>query len=192
MAKHTTSSGAQRYRTEEGAPCVDVKVDNVEHLFDNRDPAPFRQRDLDPALVEYLRDAAEDLSGHRLIRLVVWLAKPCAPKEIEEAMRSHFRDEIERIRRRRRGQRRAGQIALVIAIALVVALLALAQLVSTVVPGSIGAGLKEGLTISSWVVMWRPIEVLIYDWIPRRQERKVLTKILEAPISVRTGGPSVA
>jgi hypothetical protein len=28
----------------------------MEQLFDNRDPAPFGDRDLDPALVEYLLD----------------------------------------------------------------------------------------------------------------------------------------
>ena len=63
------------------------------------------------------------------------------------------------------------------------------QLVARVVPGSLGAGLKEGLVISSWVVMWRPVEVLIYDWIPVRHERKVVTKLLAAQIQVRVGKP---
>jgi len=45
--------------------------------------------------------------------------------------------------------------------------------------------------IASWVVMWRPVDVLIYDWIPTRHERRVATKLLEAPIEVRVGpGPA--
>ena len=72
---------------------------------------------------------------------------------------------------------------------MVVALLMLAQLVASVVPGSLGAGLKEGLVISSWVVMWRPVEVLIYDWIPARHERLVASKLLEAMIETRIGKP---
>ena len=43
--------------------------------------------------------------------------------------------------------------------------------------------------ISSWVVMWRPVEVLIYDWIPARHERQVASKLLEASIEVRIGTP---
>lgn len=30
-----------RYRVEDGAHCVDVRLTAVEQLFDNRDPAPF-------------------------------------------------------------------------------------------------------------------------------------------------------
>jgi len=104
-----------RYRLEDGEACIDVRVGTFQHLFDNRDPAPFRERALDPGLSEYLVDSAEDL---------------------------------------------------------------------------LGAGLKEGLVISSWVVMWRPVEILIYDWIPIRHERRVASKLLEAPIDVRVGsGP---
>lgn len=43
-----------RYRFEGTTPCVDVRAQRVEHLFDNRDPAPFRARDLDPDLASYL------------------------------------------------------------------------------------------------------------------------------------------
>lgn len=38
------------------------------HLFDNRDPAPFRRRDLDPGLVEYLVDAGYDVAAAERIR----------------------------------------------------------------------------------------------------------------------------
>ena len=168
-------------------PCVDVKINNIEQLFDNRDPAPFRERDLDPGLAEYLRDAAEDLAEARAYRIVFWLERPCPPGEIEQAFHAHFADVLERIRRERRRRRRTGQAALSLAVVLVFVLLSLAQLVGNLVPGTLGIGLREGLVISSWVVMWRPIEVLIYDWIPVRRERRVLSKLLEASIDVRIG-----
>jgi len=183
-------NSASRYRLEEGVPCVDVKINNIEQLFDNRDPAPFRERDLDPGLAEYLRDAAEDLAVARTYRIVFWLENPCPPGEIEQACHSHFADVLERIRRDRRRGRRTGQVALSLAVVLVIGLLSIAQLVANLVPGALGIGLKEGLVISSWVVMWRPIEVLIYDWIPVRHERRVLSKLLMASIDVRMGRPA--
>jgi hypothetical protein len=183
---------ATRYRVESGVPCVDVRVDKVQQLFDNRDPAPFLARDLDPNLVDYLRDSAEDLLGADTVRVVFWLENPCTSGEIEEPYRAHFAFLLEQIRRRRNRHRRAGEITLLLAFILLAALQSVARLISTTVNGPIGAGLSEGLVIMSWVVMWRPVEVLFYDWIPVRHERKVITKLLQAPIDVRTGvGPNV-
>jgi len=180
-----------RYRIENGEPCIDIKINSIEQMFDNRDPAPFRDRDLDPDLAEYLLDAGEDLAGADRVRVVFWVDKPCTPTEVEQAVHAHFNDVISRIRRTRRRRRRTGQVTLVLALILVVALLALSQIIANLVPGSLGTGLKEGLVISSWVAMWRPVETLIYDWIPTRHERKVAEKLLEAPIEIRIGkGPA--
>lgn len=180
-----------RYRTEQGEPCVDVRVGHVEQLFDHRDPAPFRGRDLDPGLVEYLFDAGEDLARHPSFRVVVWLETPCArPEEIETAVHAHFQYVLDRNRRRHREQRRLGRIALVLAAVLVAALLSLAQLIAAAFPGSLGIGLREGVVILCWVMLWRPIELLLYDGIPVRRERAIVSKLLAAPIDIRIGkGP---
>jgi hypothetical protein len=180
----------ERYRIETGEPVVDLKLPSIENIFDNRDPAPFRERDLDPDLVEYLVAAAEDLAGRKL-RIVFWLDKPCQPSEVEPAFHAHFAYELERIDRVRKRNRRTGQIALVFAVVLIIALMALAQLLGSLVQNTIGAGLKEGLMISCWVLMWRPVEVLVYDWIPWRRERRVFRMLLAAQIDVRSGkGPT--
>jgi hypothetical protein len=187
-----SQSERDRYRTENDVHVIDVRVGSIEQLFDNRDPAPFRERDLDPDLVEYLLAASEDLAPLGRFRLVFWLEKPCQPGEIEEACRAHFEYEIDRLDRTRRRLRRSGQLALVIALLIITVLLSLSQLVARLMPGQLGAGLKEGLVISSWVVMWRPVEVLIYDGIPWRRERRVMRRVLEAPIEIRAGkGPEV-
>ncbi len=181
-----------RYRLENGQPCVDIRITRIEQLFDNRDPAPFRERDLDPDLVEYVLAAGEDLAPHDAFRMVFWLTTPCQPGEIEAAFHAHFEYELDRLDRRRRRQRRSGVVALVLAVGLLVALLSLAQLVASLIAGSVGAALREGLVIASWVVMWRPVEVLIYDGIPVRRERRVIQRLLAAPIDIRTGaGPDV-
>jgi hypothetical protein len=181
-----------RYRVEDGESIVDIKLASVERVFDNRDPAPFRERNLDPQLVEYLVGAAEDLVSHERFRIIFWLEQPCPPGEIEVPYRAHFEYELERIDRVRRRQRRAGWIALALAIVSIVVLVSLSELVARLIAGSIGAGLKEGLVISGWVLMWRPIEVLVYDSIPWRRARHVLRRLVAMPIEVRAGkGPTI-
>jgi hypothetical protein len=178
---------ASRYRIENDEPIVDVRVPSVERLFDNRDPAPFRDRDLDPSLVEYLIDSGEDLVGSERVRIVFWLEKPCEPGEIEAAFHAHFEDELDRLRRKRRRQLRTGWIALAIAVVSIVGLIALGELVTRVIGGTLGAGLKEGLVISGWVLMWKPVEVLVYESIPWRRQRRVICTLLAAAIEMRTG-----
>lgn len=181
-----------RYRLEEGKPCVDVRIASLDHLFDNRDPAPFRERDLDPALVEYLQAISHDLPGRDGFRIVFWLERTCQPGVVEAAYRAHFEHALGRLDHRRRRARRAGQIALLFGAGLIILLMSLSQLAVEAVPGSLGAALREGLVISSWVVLWRPVELLIYDWIPVWDERRIMRRLLAAPLDVRAGhGPEV-
>ena len=115
-------SDTSRYRSEDGVPCIDIKLQTVEQIFDNRDPAPFRERDLDPDLADLLLDAGEDLVGEDTFKVMFWLDKPCPAGEIETAFRAHFEYTIERLRRARRRRRRAGLVSLAIGVVLVIAL----------------------------------------------------------------------
>src|SRR6185312_1848732 len=116
---HHGMSEKSRYRQEEGEHVVDVRVANIEQLFDNRDPAPFRERDLDPDLADYLFDAGEDLAEEPRFRIVFWLDTPCRPGEIDDALHAHFEALIERNKRERKRRRRIGQLTLVLSIILV-------------------------------------------------------------------------
>lgn len=174
-----------RYREEDGRSCVDVRVPTIENLFDRRDPAPFRERDLDPGLSAYLFDSTEDLISHGPPRLVFWLEKPCTVEEIEEPLRAHFNYELERHVRKRHRELREGSVTLVLAFALIALFISASQFVGARLTGTLGIALKEALIISGWVLLWRPVEVLLYDGIPWRRRRRVLRNLLAAPIDVR-------
>ncbi len=170
---------------------IDIRIGAVEQLFDNRDPAPFRERDLDPDLVEYLIDAAEDLAPSGPFRIVFWFTGPKPPEDVAPAFRAHFEYELERLERHRRRQRRTGTVALILGAGLLVALLSVAQLLARFPGGSVREAIREGLVILSWVALWRPVDTLIYDWLPVRRQRRLMTCLHSAPIDVRTGkGPT--
>lgn len=176
-----------RYRIEEGVPCIDVGVQNIERLLDRRDPAPFRDRDLDPGLVDYLVEAAEDLGSHVRLRVVFWLREEAPSHELEAAYRAHFEDMLHGIERRNQQRLRIGTSALVVGLVLLVLLFSLAQLIERTVTGPVGRALAEGAVILSWIVLWRPVDVLLFDWIPVRQERRVVRKLFTADLQVRAG-----
>lgn len=173
-----------RARTLNGEAILEVRVTTVERIFDNRDPAPFRERALDPDFVEYLVEGGRDRAAGP-IRIVVWLAQPCAPRDVEQAVQAHFELALERTQRRRREQLRSGWMALAVAATAMVVLMGLGELVANHVAGTLGSGIREALVISGWVLMWRPIEILIYDGIPWRRERRVLRALRDARVDVR-------
>jgi hypothetical protein len=47
----------------------------------------------------------------------------------------------------------------------------------------------EGLVIISWVTMWRPIDTLVFDWVPLRRSRRLIQRLHDAPSEVREGRP---
>ena len=182
-------TGQPRYRIEGGRTCIDIKVRQSAQLFDSRDPAPFRERDLDQAAVEYLLSAAEEIPRKQPLQIVVTLseepAPPLAPAAIVEAVHAHFAFEREQIDRRLREHVRRGQKFLGVGLAVLVVFLSLAELTVSLPEWHVREILREGLVIAGWVALWRPLEVLLYDWWPLVDERQQIDRILQTPVLIR-------
>ena len=177
-----------RYRVEDGRYCIDISLKSSRQLFDGRDPAPFRERDLDERAVEYLVAAVEELPRRATIKLVFWFSDEPAPllpdAMLIDAVRAHFRYEEQRLDRQIRQHIRRGQLFLLVGATVLVLFLTLAELTTAVPPGRIRQILREGLVITAWVAMWRPLEVLLYDWWPIVQERRLRQRLRDVPIEV--------
>lgn len=185
-----------RYRVEDGRFCIDIRLRSARQLFDGRDPAPFRERDLEDRAVEYLVGAVEELPRDAPVKLVFWISdEPAASlpdATIVEAVRAHFEYEVVRLDRRIRHHMRQGQRFLLFGLAVLVIFLTLAQLTSGMNPSHLRQIVREGLVITGWVALWRPIEVLLYDWWPIVEERRTHRRLREAPIEVRHEADALA
>ncbi len=185
-----------RYRSENGVPCIDIRLRTSRQLFDGRDPAPFRERDLDPDAVEYLSGAVQELPAKSPMKIVIWISEepqPEMPAEtLIEAVRAHFAYEEERLDRQIRQHLRQGQLFLLVGLFVLVAFLSLAEATTLIPLDHVRQILREGLVITGWVAMWRPLEVLLYDWWPLVRERARVRRMVKVPLSVRhERGPPV-
>jgi hypothetical protein len=178
-----------RYRIEEGRSCIDIRVKHTSQLFDGRDPAPFRDRDLDEDAVEYLLTAAPEIPRKQPIQIVITISEEAQPTlgqdVIADAVRGHFAYEREQIERRLREHVRRGHVILAVGLAALVLCLSLAEFTASLPPGHTREILREGLVITGWVAMWRPLDVLLYDWWPLIDERRQVDRILKAPVLIR-------
>jgi hypothetical protein len=56
---------------------------------------------------------------------------------------------------------------------------------SNVAPGSFGDVLTQGLTIVGWVSLWRPVEILLYEWWPLWREVRVYDYIQRMDVAIQ-------
>lgn len=178
-----------RYRSENGRSCIDLNIRHSQQLFDGRDPAPFHERDLDDEAVAYLLGAAQEIPRKLPLAIVVTISEEPEPRlaadVIVKAMRGHFVYAGEQVERRLREHLRRGQMILGVGLVVLVLFLTLAQLTASLTAGPLREILREGLVITGWVAMWRPLEILLYDWWPLVDERRQVRRILDAPVSIR-------
>jgi len=188
----TTDPGAIPYRVEGGRTCIDIRVRDVQQLFDTRDPAPFRERDLDEDAVEYIVAAAEEIPTRHPLKIVLTFdavsPQALSAPDIVLAIHAHFQRELHQVQRRIRNQRQVGQAALGFGLIALVLCLSLAQFTQQLPQSAVRDILREGLIIIGWVAMWRPMESLLFDWWPLAQQRRRVARLLDAEIQVSPAG----
>lgn len=187
-----------RYRVEDGKSCIDIRLRCARQLFDLRDPAPFRERDLDPAAVEHLLTSVREIGLRVPVKINLHIADtdeaPLPHPVIAEAIRAHFRHERDVVQRAIAQNFRHGRQLFFIGLAVLAVFLTLSRVGADLLArfGLASEILREGLIITGWVAMWRPAEVLLYDWWPLFEQRRFIEKLIESEIEVDIVAMSVA
>ncbi len=178
------------YRIESGDTLIEIRLQSVRQLFHTLDPAPFREKDLDEDAAAYLVEACNEAGSRRPLRLVVHLPEPEAQSEatrtLAEAINNYFAYRERQQRKELITLLRYGAVSLTIGLLFLVACLVLRRALiehPLMVDQSI---VDEGLLILGWVAMWRPIEVLLYDWWPFARRRSILRRLAVIPVEVRS------
>jgi len=179
-----------RYKHEKENIIVEVGVKNSRQLFNERDPAPFRERDLDPQFVTYLVSAVEEFPLRTKMKLRILTSenedlKPESTLAIRDAVRAYFHYESMLAKARLRKRLRTARVFSLIGLVTLVACLSLAQTIETLelAPGITNIA-SVSLVIIGWVAMWHPIEALLYDWWPIREQRQYFDKIASLDVDV--------
>jgi len=165
---------------------IEVHVTDLAMLFNPVDPAPLRERDLDPRIEDFIVQARRELPRDASVSLLIRadrLDGGPQPEEISDAVRGFFAGRARASRQRLRQLLRSGRPRLALGLPVLVGFTGVAQLIATHVVSTFGQALHEGLAIGGWVAMWRPLEVFLYDWWPIRADARRFDRL--ATMSVR-------
>ncbi len=169
---------------------LEVRVGELKQMLDAMDPAPFRERDLDPKAEEYIVDWSREISPDRPFGLIVHLSRQPATLEdvgvLRQALREFFAQRALTTRRQLRHLLRIGRKSLLIGLVVLAVAMILGELLAGLVGRyDYGAILGHSLLIGGWVALWRPLEILLYDWWPIRAQAQLYERLSAILVRLR-------
>lgn len=167
-----------------GGP-VQVRVASVEQLFSPMDPSPLSDRSLHPEVADWIEEWAEELDPRQPLDLEIHVEDgrlDGREAAIAAAIQSHFDYRTWQLSRALHKLLREGRISLVIGLVALTGFTTASRIIGESTNPAIDI-LHEGLAVLGWVSMWKPTEILLYDWWPIRRERRACRRIAEATIS---------
>ena len=180
-----------RYKSVEGKHWIEVRVKDSQRLFDHRDPAPFREKELDERFVEYIYSSAREFSITTPLKIIIYIeeneSESVTSATIREAIQSHFSYQIELQAGNLKQFWKRAQFFLLIGILVLIVCLGSAQsLTVPLKPGLIGI-FRDGLIIFGWVSVWKPIEVILFDWYPPFERLRFYKKMRLTEMDIQFG-----
>jgi len=168
-----------------------LRMLRIEHLFEDPHPDPFAPEledyDVRPGL-ERMVSAVQRAKRKASVRVTVELP----PEVVTPDLEARARRALSRECRRRislldddlDGVRRVGIRALVWGLLFVVVLNGLVGAIGNAEPGTIEDAVSTALQTASWVVLWFPINLLVYDRLYYRRDRRAYRKLRDLPLRV--------
>jgi hypothetical protein len=168
---------------------IELRLRDASQLFNTLDPFPFREKDLAADAEDYIVEWAGDLPKDAPITIVIHLQEPGAAEnpasDLATAIGSWFSGKARAETRALRELFRDGRLALAIGLVLLALCLFLSWLLTQEREGPFVRIFQESFIIVGWVVIWRPAEMFLYDWLPILRRRRLYRRLAEARVEVR-------
>ncbi len=167
---------------------LELRVRELQQLFNSLDPAPFLNKDLDRSVEAFIENWALSLPPDGRLHLTIHVEQLDSPQAASElmadAIHNYYHYKANLVRGELRQLLRQARTSLLIGLVFVSVCLFGADLIGNHGSGTGATIARESLTIIGWVAMWRPIQMLLYDWWPLRGRIQVFENLRFARVSL--------
>lgn len=178
----------QKHPIVDGKPCLEIEIQFARQLFDERDPAPFRQKDLDDDAVEYLITSMQEISVEKVGKLFIYITDDLdaslTKEDIIQAFHKYFKYQSELTEQKIKTILTIGFKSLLIGLTFLVGATTASLLLKSDTESFLNKFLKEGLLLLGWVSMWKPINTFLYEWWPYAEIKQIHEKLSQIEIVV--------
>lgn len=168
---------------------IEVKLRNLNQLFNSMDPSPFHEKDLDDKAEQFIVSWAMEYPLHEPVVLIVHLEEPPpvgnAVSILDEAVHHFFAYRSQIKRSELRDLLARGRVSLIIGLVFLGVCIAVSRGVNQFGSSALLGIVQESLLIGGWVAMWRPLEIFLYDWWPLRRMRRLYDKLSQMEVRVQ-------
>lgn len=170
-----------------------LPLERVDQLIEPCADSPFLKRRLRAEAEEFIVEHATAIPRKAPVKLVVLLPLGANPEtdSIVEAVHQHFtfrRVEAEKAFRR---TLRFGWRSLLIGLAFLSLALGLVGIVKRYLPsGNLSTVIEIGLAVLAWVALWRPGELLLYEWYPFKRDARLFRRLEQADLQIAVRRPA--
>lgn len=173
-----------------------VRLDEqtVHDYFNHHDPAPLYKRQLGHEFEQYIYNSLLTSSRHTIIRYQV-ICLDYADKRfvapVSQAIRNHFNLK-KSLKEKEFAIFRKRTFRLLIASLVIVLLFqGVLSYVAGLIDDRMSGAMHNTLDVFSWVILWKPLDRLIFYWNPFKKDIHLLDRLANAEISVLEKGKSI-
>lgn len=188
-------AGKHPYRRENDHWVVDVALSDIRLLFSVLDPSPIREKDLDPSTEAYIVGAMREVGSGRAPVKIVFHVPPEQFASLDspghvDSIHNYFSYAAWAEAQALGQMGRTAWASLLIGLAFLTLCLVAREFILPAA-GVLSPVFQEGLLIIGWVAMWRPLELILYDWWPIWRRRRLYQRLAAIPISFVPQGASI-
>lgn len=166
-----------------------VRLDEqtVHDYFNHHDPAPLYKRQLGHEFEQYIYNSLLTSKRNAIIKYQV-ICLDYADKRfvapVTQAIRSHFNlKKFLKVEEFKKFKRRTFRL-LVASLVIVLSLQALLPYLIEGMDDRMAGSLHNVVDVFSWVIMWKPIDRLIFYWNPFKKDIHLLDRLANAEVTV--------
>ncbi|WNY26991.1 hypothetical protein MsAm2_07740 [Methanolapillus ohkumae] len=180
----------QKSREDKNLEIIELELNSADQIYNNMDPSPFYERELNNNADQYIFSAVEEVPLRKKMLLVIYarIDKELTEKKenvVKDAIHMHFERKAKSLERQmRKKTKTVGYSTILGFIFLGFCLAASYWLTVNAGDNSFSQVLGQGLAVIGWVVLWNPVEYLVFDrWEPRKEIR-LCKKISKTDIEI--------
>jgi hypothetical protein len=171
-----------------------LQLERIDQLIEPSANSPFLKRRLKEDAEGFIVESATALPRKAAAKLVVLLPEDevIEAATVADAVHQHFT--CRRVEAEKELSRTLvwGWRSLLIGLVFLSLVIALAEGIRRFLPpGNFSSVIQIGLSILAWVALWRPGELLLYEWYPFRRDARIFRKLEQAEIELGIRGKDV-
>ena len=172
------------------AATVSVRVRDLAQLFNSLDASPFWDRDLDTHAAAFIEEEFSENRSAPTWHLHVHASEGAdLAGDLQPALEHYYTRMAHSAALRLREQTRLGQLALLGGIGIFLLSMSARGILGRLATRGLSPLIDEGLIILAWLALWRPIETLVYGWVPLFRKRRLYQRLAAVQVTVRMENP---